>query len=39
MIINDDNNYIKNVQKHRKCSKGSVGIPRSKISKRIGGNT
>ena len=39
MIINDDNNYIKNIQRDRweyldqKYSKGSVGIPRSKIFK------
>ena len=43
--IDDDNNYIKNIQKDRweyldqKYSKGSVGIPRSKIFKGIGGNT
>ena len=45
MIINDDNNYIKNIQRDRweyldqKYSKGSVGLPRSKILKGIGGNT
>ena len=43
--IDDDNNYIKNIQRDqweyldRKYSKGSVGIPRSKIFKGIGGNT
>ena len=37
--IDDDNNYIKNIQRDRKHLKGSVGTPRSKISKRIGGNT
>ena len=43
--IDDDNNYIKNILKNRweyldqKYSKGSVGIPRSKIFKGIGGNT
>ena len=44
-IINDDNNYIKNIEKDRweyldqKYSKRSVGIPRSKIFKGIDGNT
>ena len=39
--IDDDNNYIKNIQRDRwecldrKYSKGSVGIPRSKIFKKI----
>ena len=43
--IDDDNNYIKNIQSDRweyldrKYSKGSVGIPRLKIFKGIGGNT
>ena len=43
--IDDDNNYIKNIQRDRweyldrKYSKGLVGIPRSKIFKGIGGNT
>ena len=41
----DDDNYIENIQRHRweyldqKYSKGSVGMPRSKIFKGIGGNT
>ena len=41
----DDNNYIKNIQRDRweyldqKYSNGSVGLPRSKIFKGIGGNT
>ena len=40
-IINDDNNYIKNIQRDRweyldqKYSKGSVRIPRLKIFKEI----
>ena len=44
-MINDDNNYIKNIQKDRweyldqKYLKGSVGIITSKIFKEIGGNT
>ena len=44
-IINDDNNYIENIQRnrweqlHRKCLKRSMGIPRSKVFKGIGGNT
>ena len=39
------NSYIKNIQRDRweyldrKYSKGSVGIPRSKMFKGIGGNT
>ena len=38
-IDDDDNNYIKNIQRNRweyldrKYSKGSMGIPRSKIQK------
>ena len=41
----NDDNYIKNIQRDwweyldQKYSKGSVGIPRSKIFKGIGGNT
>ena len=41
----DDNNYIKNIKKDRweyldqRYLKRSVGIPRSKIFKGIGGNT
>ena len=41
----DDDNYIKNIHRDRweyldqNYSKGSVGIPRSKIFKEIGGNT
>ena len=40
-IINDDNNYIKNIQRDRweyldhKYSKGSVGIPRSKNTTKL----
>ena len=43
--IDDDNNYIKNIQRDRweyldqKYSKGSVGKRRSKIFKGISGNT
>ena len=36
------NNYIKNIWREyldQKYSKGSMGIPRSKIFKGIGGNT